>query len=116
MPTVLVVEDELLIREFIKEELEAEGYAVVEARHADAAIDVLEARADIHLVFTDIDMPGSMDGLKLAAYVRDRWPPVHIIVTTGESRPLTIPANALFISKPYRSETVVAAIKTFESI
>ena len=116
MPTVLVVEDEVLIREFIRDELEATGYNVIEARHADEAIAVLEARADIHLIFTDIDMPGSMDGLKLAAYVRDRWPPVHIIVTTGKSRPLTIPANALFISKPYRSETVVAAIRTFESI
>lgn len=116
MPTVLVVEDELLIREFIKEELETEGYTVIEARHADAAIAVLENRTDIHLVFTDIDMPGSMDGLKLAAYVRERWPPVHIIVTTGKSRPPTIPANALFISKPYRSEAVVAAIKSFEII
>ena len=114
MPTVLVVEDEVLIREFIKEELEVEGYTVVEAEHADAAIAVLEARADIQLVFTDIDMPGSMDGIKLAAFVRDRWPPVHIIVTTGKPRPLTIPGNALFIPKPYRSETVIAAIRTFE--
>ena len=116
MTTVMIVEDEFLIREFIKEELEAEGYAVVEAHNADAAIAVMEARTDIHLVFTDIDMPGSMDGIKLAAFVRDRWPPVHIIVTTGKSRPLTIPANALFIPKPYRRETVIAAIRTFESL
>jgi two-component system, response regulator PdtaR len=116
MPAVLVVEDELLIREFIKEELEAAGYVVIEARHADDAISVLEARADIHLVFTDIDMPGSMDGTKLAAFVRDRWPPVHIIITTGKSRPLMIPGNALFIPKPYRSETVIAAIRAFQAI
>jgi CheY-like chemotaxis protein len=116
MPTVLVVEDEVLIREFIKGELEAENYTVIEANHASEAIAVLEARADIHLVFTDVDMPGSMDGLKLAAYVRDRWPPVHIIVTSGKSRPLTIPANALFLAKPYRSESVIAAMKTFDSM
>lgn len=116
MPTVLVVEDEVVIREFIKEELEANNYTVIEANHAAEAIAVLEARPDIHLVFTDVDMPGSMDGLKLAAYVRDRWPPLHIIVTSGKSRPLTIPANALFLAKPYRSESVIAAIKTFDGM
>jgi CheY-like chemotaxis protein len=98
---VLVVEDELLVRHFLQVELEEAGYEVVLADDADAAIAILEARADIHLVFTDIDMPGSMDGLKLAACVRDRWPPIHIIITTGNSRPLEIPANALFIPKPY---------------
>jgi DNA-binding LytR/AlgR family response regulator len=73
-------------------------------------------RADIHLVFTDIDMPGSMDGLKLAACVRDRWPPVHIIITTGKNSPLEISANALFIPKPYVGRTVVDAIRTFENM
>jgi CheY-like chemotaxis protein len=72
MPTVLVVEDETLIRELVAEELEVAGYTVVIANDADQAIAILEARQDIHLVFTDINMPGSMDGLKLAAAVRDR--------------------------------------------
>jgi CheY-like chemotaxis protein len=77
-----VVEDETLIRELVAEELEEAGYTVIIANNADQAIAILEARQDIHLVFTDIDMPGSMDGLKLAAAVRDdRWPPVHIIIT-----------------------------------
>ncbi|WP_224741881.1 response regulator [Bradyrhizobium sp. 2S1] len=67
-------------------------------------------------LFTDIDMPGSMDGLKLAAAVRDRWPPVHIIITTGKVRPLEIPANALFIPKPYVGKNVVAAMRTFENM
>jgi CheY-like chemotaxis protein len=116
MPTVLVVEDEGLIRDVVKGELEDAGYSVVVARHADAAIAILEARNDIHLVFTDIDMPGSMDGLKLAACVRDRWPPVHIIITTGKARPATIPANALFIPKPYVGRNVVAAMRTFENM
>jgi CheY-like chemotaxis protein len=112
--TVLIVEDEALVREVIQTELEDAGYEVVLAENADAAIVILEARADIHLVFTDIDMPGSMDGLKLAACVRDRWPPVHIIITTGKERPREIPANALFIPKPYLGQTVVDAVRTFE--
>lgn len=116
MATVRVVEDEILIREFVKDELELAGYVVLTAADADAAIATLEARPDIHLVFTDIDMPGSMDGLKLAAFVRDRWPPIHIIVTTGKSRPETIPANALFIPKPYLGPSVVAAIQTFQKM
>ena len=116
MPTVLVVEDETLIRELVAEELEEAGYTVVIANDADQAIAILEARQDIHLVFTDIDMPGSMDGLKLAAAVRDRWPPVHIIITTGKVRPLEIPANALFIPKPYVGKNVVAAMRTFENM
>lgn len=116
MPTVLVVEDDVLIREIVKDELEDAGYTVVVAPDADAAVAVLEARRDIHLVFTDIDMPGSMDGLKLAACVRDRWPPVHIIITTGKARPATIPANALFIAKPYVGRNVVAAMRTFENM
>jgi CheY-like chemotaxis protein len=116
MATVLIVEDESLIRELVAEELEEAGYAVVIANNADQAITILEARQDIHLVFTDIDMPGSMDGLKLAAAVRHRWPPVHIITTTGKVRPLEIPANALFIPKPYVTKNVVAAMRTFENM
>jgi two-component system, response regulator PdtaR len=118
MPVVLVVEDETLIRELVSEELEVAGYTVVIANDADQAIAILEARQDIHLVFTDINMPGSMDGLKLAAVVRDRWPPVHIIITSGKIRPLEIPANALFIPKPYVGENVVAAMRmrTFENM
>jgi CheY-like chemotaxis protein len=116
MATVLVVEDETLIRELVAEELEEAGYTVVIATNADKAIAIFEARQDIHLLFTDIDMPGSMDGLKLAAAVRDRWPPVHIIITTGKVRPLEIPANALFIPKPYVGKNVVAAMRTFENM
>jgi CheY-like chemotaxis protein len=114
--TVLVAEDELLVRNFLQVELEEAGYDVILADTADAAIAILEARTDIHLVFTDIDMPGSMDGLKLAAYVRDRWPPIHIIITTGNARPPEIPANALFIPKPYLGRTVIDAMRTFENM
>jgi CheY-like chemotaxis protein len=65
MPTVLIVEDEVFIREIVAEELEEAGFNVAIAKHADDAIFILEARQDIHLVFTDIDMPGSMNGLKI---------------------------------------------------
>ena len=119
MTTVLIVEDEGLVREVVQIELEDAGYDVIIADCANAAIAILEARTDIHLVFTDINMPGSMDGLKLAACVRDRWPPVHIIITTGNGSaagPREIPANALFIPKPYVGQTVVDAIRTFENM
>jgi two-component system, response regulator PdtaR len=114
--TVLVVEDEFLVRQVLQIELEDAGYEVILADSADAAIAILEARSDIHLVFTDIDMPGSMDGLKLAACVRDRWPPIHIIITTGKARPREIPANALFIPKPYVGRAVIDAVRTFENM
>jgi CheY-like chemotaxis protein len=114
--TVLVVEDEFLVRDFLQNELEEAGYDVILADSADTAIAILESRADIHLVFPDVDMPGSMDGLKLAACVRDRWPPIHIIITTGNPRPLEIPANALFIPKPYLGRAVIDAMRTFENM
>lgn len=116
MATVVIVEDEFLVRNFLQIELEDASYGVVLADNADVAIAILEARTDIHLVFTDIDMPGSMDGLKLAACVRDRWPPIHIIITTGNARPREIPANALFIPKPYIGRTVIDAMRTFEKM
>ena len=116
MPTVLIVEDEFLIREMLKEELEDAGYRVISVSNADQAIRVLEQREDVHLVFTDINMPGSMDGLRLASCVRDRWPPVHIIVTTGRAKPQRLPPNALFIAKPYLGRNVVAAMQTFANM
>src|SRR5580700_2917182 len=82
-PVVLVVEDEFLIRMNAAEMIEEAGFEVVEASNADEAVAILEARLDIAVVFTDIQMPGSMDGLKLAKAVRDRWPPIHIVATSG---------------------------------
>src|SRR4051794_18640125 len=83
---ILVVEDETFIRFDAGDMLRAAGFDVLEAVNADEAILMLERHSDIRLVFTDIDMPGSMNGLKLAAAVRDRWPPVKIIATSGHSR------------------------------
>jgi CheY-like chemotaxis protein len=82
-PVVLIVEDELLLRMDAIDMIEAAGFEVVEAGNADEAIEVLESRRDITVVFTDIQMPGSMDGLKLARAVRGRWPPIKIVATSG---------------------------------
>ena len=82
-PVVLIVEDEFLLRIDAAEMIAAAGFEVIEAANADQAIEVLEARRDITVVFTDIQMPGSMDGLKLARAVRGRWPPIKIVATSG---------------------------------
>ncbi len=81
---VLVVEDEAVILLVAKIFLEDEGFEVFEAGNAAEAIAILTERPEIHILFTDIDMPGSMNGLKLSAFVRDRWPPVRIIITSGK--------------------------------
>lgn len=111
--TVLVVEDEALILFTIADELRMAGYRVCEARDADEAIRLLEAHEEIRVVFTDIDMPGSMDGLRLAAVVRDRWPPVQIIVTSGKRAPDVgdMPQGSRFLPKPYTSSSVLSAVQ-----
>lgn len=96
LKTVLVMEDDPSIQEIVQEHLQEAGYGVVGAWDAGAAIAILEARQDIHLVFTNIDMPGSMDGLKLAAAVRDRWPPVHLVITSGGHQPPGLPTDVFY--------------------
>ena len=112
---ILVVEDEFLINSTTSDDLRSAGYEVVSAFNADEAIEILEHRTDIQLVFTDIDMPGSMDGLRLAAAVRDRWPPVHIIITSGKTKPSRsqMPKDGRFIPKPWRIHEVVDAVRSF---
>jgi CheY-like chemotaxis protein len=100
---VLVVEDEALIRMHSADMIRDLGFEVIEAVDADEAVSLLESIADIRVVFTDIQMPGSMDGLLLAAVVRNRWPPVALLVTSGKVRPPAddMPTGARFIQKPY---------------
>lgn len=83
--------------------VEEEGFVAIEAANADEAVRILESRSDIAIVFTDIDMPGSMDGMRLAVAIRDRWPPIQLIVTSGHFRGdnLRLPDGAVFFSKPY---------------
>jgi len=109
---VLIVEDELLVRTNAVEIIEAEGFHVVEAKNADDAIAILEQRNDIGLIFTDIDMPGSMEGLKLAHFVKDRWPPIKIIATSGQSKVTVndLPEGGRFMPKPYNPTEIADAI------
>ncbi|MFO1143636.1 MAG: response regulator [Amaricoccus sp.] len=112
-PKVLVVEDEALIRFTIADDLRDAGFEVVEAATADQAIGVLSDDPGIRLLFTDIDMPGSMDGLRLSAVLRDRWPPVRILVTSGKQVPATaeMPAGSRFMPKPYAAADVLDAVR-----
>jgi CheY-like chemotaxis protein len=110
---VLIVEDELLIRMVAIEAIKAAGFIAYEAADADEAILLLERHRDIRVVFTDISMPGSMDGIRLAHCVRDRWPPVQFIVTSSMSkfRDAKLPLGSLFVSKPYSPEQIVQKIE-----
>lgn len=78
-----MVEDEALTRMYAVNLVEEAGYTAIEASNADEAISILESQKDIRVVFTDVDMPGSMDGLQLAHAIRDRWPPIELILTSG---------------------------------
>ncbi|MDH4438946.1 MAG: response regulator [Rhizobium sp.] len=111
--TVIVVEDETLVRIDIAMSLQEEGFFVFEASSADEAIEILNAHPEISLMFTDIDMPGSMDGLKLAEAVRDRWPPVKIIIASGhrQLRDDLLPVEGRFFTKPYDHARIIAAMR-----
>ena len=112
-PVVLIVEDEFLLRMDAAEAIGAAGFEVIEAANADEAIEVLEARRDITVVFTDIQMPGSMDGLKLARAVRGRWPPIKIVATSGrvEVSEGDLPSGSRFLPKPYSAREIVATLR-----
>jgi CheY-like chemotaxis protein len=103
-----VVEDETLIRMDTVTSLRAAGFIVYEADNAANAIRCLESHSEIRLVFTDVNMPGTMDGVALAHYVRGRWPPVKIIVTSGyvKVQEGDLPAGSLFVEKPYDLEKI----------
>lgn len=111
--TALVVEDEPLILMNTADELTELGYLVLEAPNAAAAIATMTTHPEVSILFTDIDMPGNMDGLQLAEAVRDGWPPVRIIVTSGHRRVVAsdMPADCRFFSKPYQTFEVRAAIQ-----
>ena len=115
-PVILIVEDEFLLRMDSAEVIENAGFEVVQAANADEAIAILTARPNIHVVFTDIQMPGSMDGLKLARFVRNRWPPIKIIIATGKGAPREdeMPGDSHFLPKPYAPDKVLAAVRHFQ--
>lgn len=112
-PVVLIVEDEDLLRWQAVVTIEDAGFDAVEAANADEAIAILEARTDIRVVFTDIQMPGTIDGLRLAHFVRTRWPPVHIIATSGQLRLRhdDLPKGGRYLAKPYEPSDLTAVLQ-----
>jgi two-component sensor histidine kinase/CheY-like chemotaxis protein len=113
VPKVLVVEDEMILRMRAVDIVEDAGFHPVEAVNADEALSILESRSDISLLFTDIQMPGSIDGLKLAHAVHDRWPSIKIILVSGQVKPsdAETPVDSRFFRKPLGVEQMIAELK-----
>jgi CheY-like chemotaxis protein len=111
-PTVLIVEDEPLLRLLAAERPGDAGFETIEAGNADEAVEILALGTDVAVLLTDVAMPGSMDGLALAATVHDRWPPVGIVVTSGCAAvaPADMPADSLFVAKPHDWPQVISAL------
>lgn len=111
---VLVVEDEPLVRMAAADDLQDAGFHVLEAANADVALAVLESCSDdVQVLFTDIDMPGSMNGLDLAESVQQRWPHISLLISSAYHQPAPgqIPDDGRFVSKPYCSDDVVQHIR-----
>jgi two-component system, response regulator PdtaR len=111
---VVVAEDEMLLRMIAVEALTEEGFIAIEAGHATAALEVCKSRAnEIDVLFTDIRMPGSMDGLELAHRVRERWPQISVLIASGNLFVPAdeLPAGASFLPKPYDMRRVVHVIR-----
>ncbi|MCJ2099266.1 response regulator [Methylobacterium sp. E-046] len=109
---VLVVEDDDFIRMLAGDILQDEGFTVLEVATADEAWPILESRSDIGVLFTDVNMPGHMDGLALATRVAERWPRIRLVLTSGRQG-LTddeVPDHGRFVQKPYRQRDLVSAI------
>jgi two-component system, response regulator PdtaR len=111
-PTILVTEDDALLRLYTSELLEESGYTVVEANSAEEALKVMEARKDVRLLFTDIQMPPGCDGLELARQVHKRWPKVLLVITSGQVKPAKaqIADDGHFIGKPYQAKELLGEI------
>jgi CheY-like chemotaxis protein len=112
-PVVLVVEDETLLRWSAVAAAQDAGFCAVEAGSAIEAIAILENRNDIRIVFTDIQMPGSMDGLRLAHLISTRWPPIKILVTSGrlKLRDDDLPEGGRYLHKPYAVSDLAATLR-----
>jgi CheY-like chemotaxis protein len=110
---VLVVEDEMLLRMRAVDMVEDAGFTSVEAVDSDQAVAILESHSDIALLFTDIQMPGSMDGLKLAHAVHERWPPIKIILVSGQLKlaNIDIPADSRFFGKPLEASEMTSEMQ-----
>jgi len=112
-PVVLVVEDEPLLLMMAIATVEDAGLFPLAAHNSAEALRILESRDDIRLVFSDIDMPGEMDGVQLMTAVRNRWPPVGLILTSGHRLPdpSVIPEGCLFFGKPYNTDALIVEMQ-----
>ena len=110
---VLVVEDEMMLRMRVVDMVEDAGYLPVEAVDADEAMAILRSRSDIALMLTDVQMPGSMNGLQLAHAVRENWPPIKIILASGQLKLSDgdIPLDSRFFGKPLQSDEIIAEMR-----
>jgi CheY-like chemotaxis protein len=110
---VVVVEDEVLVRWATAAALRDAGFEVLDVDSAVEALQLVEGRSDIAVVFTDINMPGSMDGLALAFEVKRRWPWMGLLVTSGNFRTCepSLPVGGRFLAKPYSDVDLVAGVK-----
>jgi CheY-like chemotaxis protein len=111
---VLIVEDEIMLRMRAVDIVEDAGYTPIEALDADEAVEILESRSDIALMCTDIQMPGSMDGLGLARTVHERWPSIKIIVMSGQLYPqnIDLPPCSRFFGKPLEAGQMIAEMRS----
>ncbi|WP_395664402.1 response regulator [Methylocella sp.] len=110
-PLILVVEDEAIVRMFGADLLEAAGFAVIEAADADEALTVLRRRDDVSAVFSDVDMPGRLDGAELAGLIREKWPEIAVVLTSGRGGGGLRGAGAAFVPKPYEADTLLREIR-----
>src|SRR5580693_3688263 len=112
-PKVLVVEDEMMLRMRAVDIVEDAGFTPIEAVNADEALAILESRSDIELLFTDIQMPGSMDGLRLAHAVHERWPAIRIILVSGKLTPTDAekPIHSRFFGKPLEVKQMISEMQ-----
>lgn len=113
IPNVLVVEDEMVLRMRAVDIVQDAGFNSVEAVNADEALQILESRSDISLLFTDIQMPGSIDGLKLAHAVHKRWPSIKIVLVSGkiDLSNTDKPESSRFFGKPLGAEQMIAELQ-----
>jgi two-component system, response regulator PdtaR len=111
---VLVAEDEELVRLVVIEALHDAGFEVMDVEHAEAALGLLQNHATrIHVLFTDIQMPGAMDGLALAHHTAKHWPKIALLITSSRPRPerAELPEKSRFLAKPYRHQHVIRHIR-----
>jgi len=107
---VLLVDDEPVLRMVARQGLEDAGFEVIEADDAKAALEILDAGAAVTVLFTDVNMPGPLDGLDLAECVHERWPAIQLVITSGRGLTTPLPDDGRFMAKPYSIDQLIRAV------